>query len=484
MGTSSGVRRLWDGARSLPRGGVIAVTAGFLLHLSLGTMYAFGNLTTYLTSYLHVRVGLDVDYGDTQWVSTLQGLAEGPGVLIGGICWRRFGPRPTLLVGGLLCSGGMALCCLTVQSSLVTTMLAYGLMGGFGVGLSYTTPMLVGYQWFPRNHGTVSGIVVGGYGLGGIIFTSVQTAYLNPENVSPEDDGFFHDAALLDRVPSLFLVQAAICAGLQLCGVLGIRPPPPERLETLADVTETEEGTPAPTTADTADTDGIQTLGHDVKGPSTEDPRAWMRYLLTKQNLQLLLGFSMNAYGMTTVNSFWKAFGQTFIKDDHFLAKVGVGASVFNMLGRVAWGLLVDASSYKPTMVLLSGLLATLLFTIPVTSLSGQALFLIWVWAAFFCLSGTYSVVVAGTADTFGARDAGHIYGFMFLVASLGLPLVSFAVEAIYERWDYPAVYLFGGVIVCISLTSTFAFQPRKSDSAGVKGRDEEITEHSQRSQE
>ncbi|KAF0297412.1 hypothetical protein FJT64_005114 [Amphibalanus amphitrite] len=75
----------------------------------------------------------------------------------------------------------------------------------------------------------------------------------------------------------------------------------------------------------------------------------------------------MNAYGMGTVNSFWKAFGQTFIKDDHFLAMVGIGSSVFNMLGRMVWGLVCDAWGYKPTMVAITGLLGALLFTFPST---------------------------------------------------------------------------------------------------------------------
>ena len=43
----------------------------------------------------------------------------------------------------------------------------------------------------------------------------------------------------------------------------------------------------------------------------------------------------------------YKAFGQTFIHDDQFLAMVGAGASVFNCAGRVIGGLLVDRFSFK-----------------------------------------------------------------------------------------------------------------------------------------
>ena len=464
MDISSRMRRLWDGARHLPPGGVITVTTGFLLHLSLGCMYSFGNLTTYLTSYLHVRLGLSVDYSDTQWISTAFGMVKGPGVLLGGMACRRFGARLTLLVGSLFVSVGMALCCIAVQTSFATTILAYSVLGGFGNGLAYTTPMLIGYMWFPRHRGAVSGVVVGGFGLGSIIFTSVQTAYLNPDNLSPDDDGFFHDDALLDRVPSLFLVQAAICAGLQLCGILGVRPPPkPESQETRSGHTETEEQTSASEEAG-EDTDKLQsvTLAGDDESVD-EDPKAWRRYVFTTQTLQLTLVLIMNANGMLPVNSFWKAFGQTFIHDDHYLSMVGSGSSVFNMGGRLVWGLMCDATGYKPTMVAITGLLAAFLFTFPLTSVVGQGMYLVWVWALYFCMSGTYSVIVTGTAATFGVQHAGHIYGVIFLVSAFTTLPMTYAYEAMMDRWDdYSDTFLLGGCCVCIGLAATLTFRPRR----------------------
>ncbi|KAF0297410.1 Oxalate:formate antiporter [Amphibalanus amphitrite] len=457
MDVGSRARRLWDGARRLPRGGVISVAAGFLVHLSLGIMYTYGNLTTYMTSYLHVRLGLSVDYGDTTWIGSVQGVAQGPGVLLGSVACQRFGPRLTILAGSVLSSVGMALTCLTIQTSFAATTLSYGLMCGFGVGLAYTTPMVMGHEWFPHNRGMVSGLVIGGYGLGSIILTSVQTSYLNPENVSTEDDGFFHDDALLDRVPSLFLIQGAICAALQLCGVLGVRRPPPGHGEKLSEETEVKGDAP-----------GAQDAGESLpekqdftNGAEADDPKAWRKDLLTAQTLQLLLGFVMNAYSMTMINSFWKAFGQTFIKDDHFLAMVGMGSSVFNMLGRMVWGLVCDVWGYKPTMVLFSGLFGALLFTFPSTSLTTQGVFLVWLWCIFFCASGNYSVVLTGTAATFGPKHAGQIYGVIFLTAALCLPLVAYASEVVFEQLGFAELYLVAGGMVSVGLTATLTFKPR-----------------------
>ncbi|KAK7006058.1 hypothetical protein SK128_027638, partial [Halocaridina rubra] len=60
--------------------------------------------------------------------------------------------------------------------------------------------------WFPRRKGLINGLIVGGFGLGAIVSTNIQTYYLNPDNVSPDSDGYFTNDAVLDRVPTLFLV--------------------------------------------------------------------------------------------------------------------------------------------------------------------------------------------------------------------------------------------------------------------------------------
>ena len=36
--------------------GILALVGGFALHLTLGTLYSFGNMSTYMTSYLRKHV--------------------------------------------------------------------------------------------------------------------------------------------------------------------------------------------------------------------------------------------------------------------------------------------------------------------------------------------------------------------------------------------------------------------------------------------
>ena len=56
----------------------------------------------------------------------------------------------------------------------------------------------------------------------------------------------------------------------------------------------------------------------------------------------------------------YKAFGQTFIYDDHFLSIVGAICSFFNCSGRLIYGFIMDKTSYKMAMSIEAVLLTVL----------------------------------------------------------------------------------------------------------------------------
>ncbi len=56
--------------------GIFSLIGGFALHLTLGTLYCFGNLNTYITSYIRIHVHPGVKYSDMIWVPTLATIAQ------------------------------------------------------------------------------------------------------------------------------------------------------------------------------------------------------------------------------------------------------------------------------------------------------------------------------------------------------------------------------------------------------------------------
>jgi MFS family permease len=88
-------------------------------------------------------------------------------------------------------SSGVFLTYFTIQHSIWLTTLTYGFMFGLGIALAYSPPMAVAMRWFPKQKGLVNGFIVGGFGMGAFMFNQIQTAYLNPKNLSLDDSGFF-----------------------------------------------------------------------------------------------------------------------------------------------------------------------------------------------------------------------------------------------------------------------------------------------------
>ena len=85
--------------------------------------------------------------------------------------------------------------------------------------------MTIGMRWFPNQKGMAMGVVVGGFGGGAFIFNQIQTAILNPTNVSTDGE-YFEDAALLARVPGLLLILAGLYLALQLVACFMVTEPP------------------------------------------------------------------------------------------------------------------------------------------------------------------------------------------------------------------------------------------------------------------
>ena len=128
--------------------------------------------------------------------------------------------------------------CLVLQE-LWMVAATYGFVSAFGQNIALIPTLTTGMRWFPHKKGIAMGCVVGGFGGGALVFNYIQTAILNPNNVSPAnsgpDEGYFTDEDLLGRVPNLLLILAGIYLGLGLLACLLITQPPDSWLAKFSD---------------------------------------------------------------------------------------------------------------------------------------------------------------------------------------------------------------------------------------------------------
>ena len=69
----------------------------------------------------------------------------------------------------------------------------------------------------------------------------------------------------------------------------------------------------------------------------------------------------------------YKAYGQEFISDDHFLSVVGAFAAIFNASGRIFWGHLCDKFGYRACMGFITVAIAFLYTTFTFVDIGGKA---------------------------------------------------------------------------------------------------------------
>ena len=59
----------------------------------------------------------------------------------------------------------------------------YSMSWSLLIGISYMVSIHHGWLWFPERPGLISGLVIGGFGVGALIFDNVSTYLINPMNL-------------------------------------------------------------------------------------------------------------------------------------------------------------------------------------------------------------------------------------------------------------------------------------------------------------
>ncbi|XP_045126339.1 oxalate:formate antiporter-like isoform X3 [Portunus trituberculatus] len=427
--------------------GVYAIVGGILIHLTLGNLYSFGNMMTYMVSYMHQRVDPTITYANILWVNSITTMAQGFFMVLGGLLEKQAGPQLTCLLGCSILSAGIILTRYTVELSLFAVILTYGLLSGLGISLAYATPLSCGMQWFPRHKGLVNGLIVAGFGLGALGSTTLQTMYLNPENKPPQNDGYFVEGSILNRVPSVFVLLGTIFLCMQVTGCILLKKPPQNKESEgllLEEVTydEHELHTNSPYITSSSSTTSSTTITSpcsDLKPQEVIKHRTfWMLWLI----------YFFNTIAIGYINAMGKSFGQTYIKDDHFLAVMISMAAIFNAGGRVAWGRLMDITSFRISMRMVTSLLTILFATMPLTVYLGKGGFMIWLWAIFFTFSGTFVLMPTAIEKTFGADHYSANYGLLFTSQTVSGPLIALGNQLLLTTFGFTGCFLVVAFII------------------------------------
>ncbi|RTG84675.1 uncharacterized protein DC041_0008493 [Schistosoma bovis] len=292
-------------------------------------------------------------------------------------------------------SGGITLSYYTLKLGFIPLLITYGVMQGFGFGFGYSATIAASIAWFQNNRGLIVGLIVGGFGAGPIIFTSIQTIYINPNNIKTDDKTKrFVDVDLLNRVPSVFLLVGGVLLVIQLTGLYLMRDKQKHEF---------------PPVINSVNLRPLELL------KQKEFYFLWIIIFCAGIPLTSLATlFKVRHISLKSS----KLFGKTHINDDRFLAIMGVVAAVFNSVGRAFWGAISDRISFKVPLCIIFLCWSLLLTSFPhLPLIFGPQIkvgFGIWLCGLYLLISGVLVYAPTATETLFGPINMAVNYGLVF----------------------------------------------------------------------
>ena len=305
------------------------------------------------------------------------------GSAIGGKLVAKYSTRPIVFAGGIIMGLGFLLASFVTANCAWLLWVTYGVMGGIGMGFSYSTTIACAQKWYPHKKGLITGVIVSALGFGGVVFTPIVESLIST----------FGGTGVGET--KTFMVLGVLFLVLCSIGSLFIKDAPDGHMtNAVASNTATQKPIKSVTTSEM------------LKMPQF--------YLLTVTFLLACMGGLM-MIGFAKPIAVAKGLAAT--------ATIGVLAiTLFNSAGRLIWGIVSDKLGRINTLILLLSITAVL--SLLVNSVSG---YWIYVLIAFigFAYGGLLSTFPSLTADLFGAKNMASNYGFVLFGFGLGAVISS-----------------------------------------------------------
>lgn len=406
----------------LPNRWGIAVAA-VLMQLCLGAAYGWSVFKIPLMKTEHwSETSVQLNF-------TLAILFLGVGTVIGGLWQDRVGPRKVATVAGVLYGIGYLLAGWgSAQHSLTTIYWGYGVLSGIGMGMGYITPVATLVKWFPDKRGLMTGVAVCGYGAGALVMAPIAAPTIVSHGVAYTFAAF----------GIAYLIVVIIAAQFYANPPQGWRPAGWQPTSAVAKAASTYEFT------------------------VREAASTWQFYLLWA-----MLFLNVSAGIMIISQASPMAQSKEFVGMTAIQAAGMVGLiSIFNGLGRVFWAWVSDMIGRARVYFLLYAIQAVIFFAL--TSIHNATVFSIAFAIIGLCYGGGFGTMPSFTADFFGAKYMGGIYGWVLLAwgaAAIPSPIMIARLHQTTGVFS-TSVHIIAIVMVCSLVLPLIAKRPNRDAQA------------------
>ncbi|MCL2517816.1 MAG: OFA family MFS transporter [Oscillospiraceae bacterium] len=292
------------------------------------------------------------------------------GSAVGGKLAAKYTTRRVVFIGGIILALGFFLASFANSNYSWFLWVSYGVMGGIGMGFTYSTTIACAQKWYPHKKGLVTGTIVSAIGFGGVIFTPIIESLIS----------YFGGTGVGES--KTFMVLSAVFLVVCTGGSFFMKNPP-EGYMTVAAASNTTAAK-SYTTAEMLKTPKFYLTA--------------VTYLLACMGGLMMIGFAKPI---------------AVAKGLQATATIGVLAiSMTNSMGRLIWGIISDKLGRINTiLILLSGSAILSLFV----NMANSYLIYILIALIGFFYGGIIGTFPSLTADLFGPKNMAMNYGFVLL---------------------------------------------------------------------
>ncbi len=193
--------------------------AALAIHLCIGQAYAFSVFKLPLTKVLGITSPAPGDWSQSQlaWIFTIGIVFLGLSAAVFGRWLERVGPRKSGVTAACCWGLGFLISAVGVRiHNIWLIYLAYGVLGGCGLGIGYITPVSTLIKWFPDRRGMATGMAIMGFGGGALIASPLSQALME-----------HYRSATSVGVAETFVTLGVAYLIAMLCGAFLFRVPAP-----------------------------------------------------------------------------------------------------------------------------------------------------------------------------------------------------------------------------------------------------------------
>ena len=448
--------------------------ASIAIHLCIGSVYAWSIFNPALVKEFGVVTSAagDWDLSSVVWIFSVSIVCLGLAAAFAGKWLEDVGPRCVGVTAALLWGGGFMIGAFgIVTHQLWLVYLGYGVLGGFGLGLGYVSPVSTLIRWFPDRRGMATGMAIMGFGGGAMIATPLKTWLLGLFSEAPTYLGVADAVELVTENGRRFAetasgkVEVVVAtakeaanlpipgeAGVYVVGTgdtgaagafltLGIVYLIVMMIAAFSYRVPQKGWKPAGWTPPAEDSSKRRmiTSNHVHIDQALKTPQFWQLWVMLCFNVTAGIGVIGVAKTMMT-----EIFGSTLpgVVDATFAGTYVLMISVFNMCGRFFWASMSDYIGRKNTyhcfFVLGTILYLSIPFAASQVSANPAVMWLLMFYAAtmviFTMYGGGFATIPAYLADVFGTMHVGGIHGRLLTAWSTAGVLGPFAITYLRER--------------------------------------------------